>query len=142
LARGKRGTLRIRPVSGIAVGQNQAGTEVLSDEAAIVGSALGVVIDARPRPLTLPTEIAACRDMLIGWMDALDALPPKTAYAAAVVADSTTTNGEHASAVPVEQTSMQREDAVSTLSSGDDVAALRDGLVMQPQPKRGFFRRK
>ncbi|HEX6293169.1 MAG TPA: glutamate mutase L, partial [Herpetosiphonaceae bacterium] len=34
LARGKRATLRIQPVSGIAIGPNKPGTEVLSDEAA------------------------------------------------------------------------------------------------------------
>jgi hypothetical protein len=83
--------------------------------------------------------------MLISWMDALDALPPKTAYAAATppASEPAPTNGEHATTVTAEPTTTQRDGASPpTLSTGDDVAALRDGLVMQPQPKRGFFRRK
>ncbi|HZB96157.1 MAG TPA: glutamate mutase L [Herpetosiphonaceae bacterium] len=76
LPRGQRGTLRIRPARGIAIGDNAAGTEVQSDEAAIGGSMLGVIVDARPRPLMLPDEPAARAGKLIEWMKALDALPP------------------------------------------------------------------
>ncbi|HSH79600.1 MAG TPA: glutamate mutase L [Herpetosiphonaceae bacterium] len=75
LPRGQRGTLRIRPAPGISIGDNAAGAEVLSDEAAIAGSALGIIIDARPRPLRLPEDAADRRTMLTRWLEALDALP-------------------------------------------------------------------
>ncbi len=144
LARGKRATLRIRPVGGIAIGQNQAGTEVLSDEAAIVGSALGVIIDARPRPLALPDDLQQRRQLLLRWMDALDALPPETAYAPTQTtnAAASATNGAAATEAQSEPTNGAGADPVGVVSSSDDVAALREGLVLQPQPKRGFFRRK
>lgn len=144
LARGKRATLRIRPVGGIAIGQNQAGTEVLSDEAAIVGSALGVIIDARPRPLSLPDDVQERRQVLLRWMDALDALPPETAYAPAETTADRGAAGQatgDAAGPSVASNGAAGEEA-GMLSSGDDVAALREGLVVQPEAKRGFFRRK
>jgi hypothetical protein len=76
LPRGKRGSLRIRPARGISIGENAPGAEVQSDEAAIGGSMLGVIVDARPRPLTLPDEPVARARTLLEWMKALDALPP------------------------------------------------------------------
>ncbi len=75
LPRGQRGTLRIRPAGGIYIGGNAPGTEVLSDEAAIAGSALGVLIDARPRPLQLPDQPEERARTLLAWLKALDALP-------------------------------------------------------------------
>ena len=75
LPRGQRGTLRIRPAGGIYIGGNAPGTEVLSDEAAIAGSALGVLIDARPRPLRLPDQPEERARTLLAWLKALDALP-------------------------------------------------------------------
>ncbi len=146
LPRGKRGTLRIRPVSGIAIGQNPAGTEVLSDEAAIMGSALGVVLDARPRPLALPGDLAQRRELLIRWIDALDALPPKTTYAAAGANGAAPAAGEQSDGVMSHAAGPQLEDitapAAALPSQPDAVSALREGLVIQPEPKRGFFRRK
>jgi hypothetical protein len=150
LARGKRATLRIQPAAGIAVGPNKPGTEVLSDEAAISGSALGVIIDARPRPLTLPDDLTQRRAVLLGWMEALSALPPVTAFVQPTPAENTPaapTNGEQRGVeLPVlEPLRPRAEEArlpVSVASPGEDVAALREGLVVQPQRKRGFFRRK
>lgn len=142
LARGKRATLRIRPVSGVAVGQNQPGTEVLSDEAAIAGSALGVIFDARPRPLTLPEDLSQRRELLLRWCEALDALPPAKAFAPSAEA----ANGSHANGAS--QTAEQVADPVpavvanSVLTSSTDVATLREELLTEQKPKRGFFRRK
>jgi len=150
LARGKRATLRIQPVGGIAIGPNKPGTEVLSDEAAISGSALGVIIDARPRPLALPEDITQRREMLLRWFQSLDALPPINAFAPAPPAESAApvaTNGSQTEVklpvlepmtAPVEEPAVP----VGALSGGEDVAALREGLVVQPPQKRGFFRRK
>lgn len=150
LARGKRATLRIQPVAGIAIGPNKPGTEVLSDEAAISGSALGVIIDARPRPLALPEDLAQRREMLLRWFQSLDALPPVNAFAPAAQSQSAvpaTTNGSQTEVkLPVlEPIAVHAEEPaapVGSLTSGEDVAALREGLVVQPRPKRGFFRRK
>ena len=75
LPRGHRGTLRIRPSAGIAIGDNAAGAEVLTDEGAIHGSALGIIIDARPRPIKLPEDAEERRRLLTTWLEALDALP-------------------------------------------------------------------
>lgn len=129
LRRGQRATLRIKPVGGIAIGQNKPGAEVLSDEAAIMGSALGVIVDARPRPLTLPEAVEARRDLLLQWSSALDALPPVSAFASADAEEPTPI---------VERTSTEQ-----TEHSAEDIAALREELVVpqQKQPKRGFFRR-
>ncbi len=51
---GQKGTLTLRPASGVRIGLNAPGKEVASRLAAISGSALGVIIDARGRPLRLP----------------------------------------------------------------------------------------
>lgn len=152
LGRGKRATLRIRPVGGVAIGQNQPGTEVLSDEAAIVGSALGVIIDARPRPLNLPEDTAQRSELLLRWLNALDALPPSTAFAPtpptdeqlAASSETNAANGAHTPGVS-ERTSTNGTHADEPVAVGintDDVAALREGLVMQPKEKRSFWRRK
>lgn len=140
LARGKRATLRIRPVGGVAIGQNPAGAEVLSDEAAIAGSALGVIIDARPRPLATPDDVAQRRTVLLQWLEALDALPPATAFTPPTEANRAIMNGNGTHAEGVAEA--QADEPVEVATAGNAVAALREGLVMQPEPKRGLFRRK
>lgn len=75
LPRGQRGTLRIRPTARVRIGDNAPGAEVASEEAAIGGSALGVIIDARPRPLVFPEQAEDRHRLLRGWLAALDALP-------------------------------------------------------------------
>jgi hypothetical protein len=150
LARGKRATLRIQPVAGIAIGPNKPGTEVLSDEAAISGSALGVIFDARPRPLTLPDDLTQRRETLLGWFEALGALPPATAFAQPAPAESGAAEATNGSQTGVELPVLKplvasAEDSSIppiTVSAGEDVAALREGLMVQPPRKRGFFRRK
>lgn len=144
LARGKRATLRIRPVSGIAVGQNQPGTEVLSDEAVITGSALGVIFDARPRPLTLPEDLTQRRELLLRWCEALDALPPAKAFAptAEPTENGNHTNGASHASERVTADPVQAVVANSVLTSSTNVATLREELLTEQKPKRGFFRRK
>jgi len=75
LPRGQRGTLRIRPTARVRISDNAPGAEVASDVAAIGGSALGVIIDARPRPLIFPEKAQDRHRLLCGWLMALDALP-------------------------------------------------------------------
>ncbi len=89
LLRGRRGTLRIRPAGGVRIGPNAPGAEVLSDEAAIGGSALGVIVDARPRPLIMPPALAERAALLREWLDALGAPPPAQATSLPVAAEPT-----------------------------------------------------
>lgn len=148
LARGKRATLRVRPVGGIAIGQNQVGAEVLSDEAAIGGSALGVIFDARPRPLALPDDPAQRRELLLSWCAALDALPPAKSFAPSAPAPAETpSNGVHTNGLSQasDHGIVNPEPAVvaqSVLAPAADVATLREELLVEQKPKRGFFRRK
>jgi hypothetical protein len=87
---GERGQLIIRPTSGVRVGQNQPGAEVASEVGALVGSWLGVIIDARGRPLRLPEGTAERQQLLWDWMVALGAesgpLPYETTAPAAELA--------------------------------------------------------
>jgi hypothetical protein len=56
LTQGRYAQLTLRPAAGVRIGRAAPGEEVASDPAAIAGSALGVVIDARGRPLALPDD--------------------------------------------------------------------------------------
>lgn len=71
LSQGMKGQLILRPASGVRIGRNAPGAEVSSDVAAVAGSALGVVIDARGRPLRLATSDTARRRQLWDWLVAL-----------------------------------------------------------------------
>jgi hypothetical protein len=55
----------------VRIGRNEPGAEVRSEVAALEGSALGVVIDARGRPLRLEASQAARQNQLWDWMVAL-----------------------------------------------------------------------
>jgi hypothetical protein len=71
LAPRRYGQLTLRPVSGVRVGRGAAGEVVASDAGAVRGSALGVVIDARGRPLRLPESADERAAVLKGWLVAL-----------------------------------------------------------------------
>lgn len=71
LNQGMKGQLVLRPASGVRIGRNAPGVEVSSDVAAVAGSALGVVIDARGRPLHLPTNDTTRRRQVWEWLVAL-----------------------------------------------------------------------
>lgn len=73
LLQGLRGTLTLRPAPGVRIGRNAPGVEVRSDLAAISGSALGVVIDARGRPLLLPANEQQRHEQIWKWLTALEA---------------------------------------------------------------------
>lgn len=68
---GQRAGLTIRPRPGVRIGRNEPGAEVVSDPDAISGSELGIIIDARGRPLQLPDNAQQRSDMLWGWLVAL-----------------------------------------------------------------------
>lgn len=161
LARGKRATLRIRPAQGIFIGDNPPGAEVLSDEAAISGSALGVLVDARPRPLALPDDQRERQQMLLRWLRTLNAIPQIESAERALVSvpsepapDAPPTRepvmhdpapAEQASAAGAtsEQAVFAGEvEAMSTHDQELDLQAMRASLVEPPKPKRGLFGRR
>lgn len=68
---GERGQLILRPAAGVRIGRNAPGAEVKSDIAAVAGSALGVIIDARGRPLRLEEDAQKRSEQLWSWLVAL-----------------------------------------------------------------------
>lgn len=85
LDQGSKGQLILRPKGGVRIGRNGPGVEVSADAAAINGSALGIVIDARGRPLGLPEDEKKRQELLRKWLTALSgeqsgqAIPAPTA---------------------------------------------------------------
>ncbi|RRR78240.1 MAG: hypothetical protein EI684_00585 [Candidatus Viridilinea halotolerans] len=71
LAQGQYGQLRITPAAGVRVGTAAPGEVLASPGADMAGSALGLVIDARGRPLRLPEAAAARYALLWRWLVAL-----------------------------------------------------------------------
>ena len=65
LSPGQRAVMRLRPRSGIDVGR---GPGRGGKPRVIQGSALGLVIDARGRPLTLPADPQRRRDVVKSWL--------------------------------------------------------------------------
>lgn len=70
---GAYGQVKVKPVAGVRVGRDAPGEPVESDPAEVPGSLLGLVIDARGRPLSLPTNGAERRQLLWSWLRALGA---------------------------------------------------------------------
>ncbi len=152
LAPGMRGTLRLLPAAGVRLGGEAAGAEVKTDEAAISGSALGVVIDARGRPLRLATASLARQQQLWDWMHVLGAVREPLPYAAA----EPFVESEVVLSAPTEirrATSFSRESRTSEIqrtsqpaaaasSIDDDLARLRQQMQTQPPKRRGPFGRK
>ena len=145
LAPGQYGTLTLRPAAGVRIGRNAPGEEVPSEIAAIRGSTLGVIIDARDRPLQLPDAPYARQQLLWQWLVALGAEQGELPYAEAAPFEEPPLVD-----VPVEVAISPRSPRVSepkidtsppgsSPSIDKDLARLRQ-TVEQPK-KRGFFRR-
>ncbi|HEY1015848.1 MAG TPA: glutamate mutase L, partial [Herpetosiphonaceae bacterium] len=77
---GRRGTLRLKPAKGVRIGANEPGAEVQSEVAALHGSALGIVIDARGRPLSHDLDPATRRALTWNWLAQLGAVPTVNPY--------------------------------------------------------------
>lgn len=71
LPQGTRGQITLRPAGNVRIGRNAPGVDVRSDLAAIGGSALGIIIDARGRPLRLPESEQQRQATLWEWLVAL-----------------------------------------------------------------------
>lgn len=77
---GTQGHITLRPAGGVSIGANAPGVEVSSDVGALNGSALGVVIDARGRPLRLPENERERQARLWEWLVALGAEQTPSPY--------------------------------------------------------------
>lgn len=84
LPQGRSGQLRVRPAGGVRVGLAAPGEVVESDGGDVAGSALGVVIDARGRPLRLPDDGRERRALLWRWLVALGVEREPSPYADAI----------------------------------------------------------
>jgi hypothetical protein len=153
LAPGNSATLTLRPSSGVRIGRNAPGEAAPSDPGKIRGSALGVIIDARGRPLRLPETPIERQQLLWDWLVALGVESGPLPYAAAeplseVVIPPTTplTNGNIAFVeAPASTKTTQPLVLPSTPPSPasdelDSLAKLRQ--TVEAPKKRGIFRRK
>lgn len=146
---GRSAQLTLRPAPTVRIGSNAPGAVVPSEVAAIKGSALGVVIDARGRPLRLPEHPAERQRALWEWMVALGVESGPLPYRlAAPLPEPAPTpaapplNGRAAAPEPPAEpvvppiTPAQAPPATQVES---DLAKLRQ--TVQEPPKRGLFRR-
>lgn len=147
---GSAGTLTLRPGAGVRIGRNPPGVEVSSNPAAISGSALGVIIDARGRPLRLPDDPLARQQVLWDWLVALGVESGPLPYAAPqpepfapTVAPAPNGNIMFVeSDVPAPPAPAADGSAQADTTAGleHDLARLRQ-TVEEPK-RRGFLRRK
>jgi hypothetical protein len=142
---GRYGTLTLQPAAGVQIGRNAPGAEVASELAAIRGSALGVVIDARGRPLRLPDDPQARQQALWSWLMALGIEREPLPYPAldTVVEAPLPVLSPAVSEPRGSQVSLPRSDASQALTGDSiesDLAKLRQ-TVEAPPKKRGLFRR-
>ncbi len=80
LAPGVRGQIRLSPSGGVRIGSNEPGAAVASEVGVLEGSLLGVVIDARGRPLRLPKDETQRQQVLWEWLVALGAAKGASPY--------------------------------------------------------------
>jgi hypothetical protein len=73
LTQGRYAQLTLRPAADVRIGRAAPGEVVVSDPAGIAGSALGLVIDARGRPLELPADERQRCLKIWEWLVALGA---------------------------------------------------------------------
>jgi MutL protein len=152
LAPGSSGTLTLRPAGGVRIGRNAPGEAAPSDPGKIRGSALGVIIDARGRPLRLPETPIERQQMLWDWLTALGVESGPLPYAPAeplsevVILPTPMTNGSiafvdaPASTKTTQLLSQPPALAPAPSNELDSLAKLRQ--TVEAPKKRGIFRRK
>ncbi|MCX7789995.1 MAG: glutamate mutase L [Chloroflexaceae bacterium] len=99
------GQVTVRPRPTVRVGLAAPGETVSSEGGDIAGSLLGLVIDARGRPLHLPADAAARRARIWEWLVALDVEQGDNVYVSGAplpVEPVSATNGSLAPALPGE----------------------------------------
>jgi MutL protein len=150
LPHGRGGTLMVQPADGVRIGSNPAGKQALSNPGEIRGSALGVIIDARGRPLRLPDDPLARQQQLWDWLVAMGVESGPLPYAVAdplpLTAEPTkSTNGSITFVEPVASEVFLAPPPPATTADmpqaiDRDLAKLRQ-TVEEPK-KGGFLRRK
>ncbi|HNP69533.1 MAG TPA: glutamate mutase L [Kouleothrix sp.] len=146
LAPNRKAQLMLRPIGNVRIGRNAPGEEVASDVAAISGSALGVVIDARGRPLRLPDEPAGRQKLLWEWLVAVGAEQGPLPYPIAeVIADAPVSISPATPTIAFADASASAPGAANGAPEAPatlerDLAKLRQSIE---EPKKGgFLRRK
>ncbi|MEM8529897.1 MAG: glutamate mutase L [Chloroflexota bacterium] len=146
---GRKAQLRLRPIGSVRIGFNAPGDEVKTDVAEISGSALGVVIDARGRPLRLPDEASERQRLIWDWLVALgvetDSFPYDLSPSALEIeipdvvfaSSDSDTSSSSPQTTELETDVITEEDPASIES---ELAGLRE-TVEEPK-KRGLFGRK
>jgi hypothetical protein len=72
---GQRAALTVKPGAGFRVGSGEPGKALKTQPGQEVkGGLVGLVIDARGRPLDLPEDGTVRRTMIRGWLTAMDAI--------------------------------------------------------------------
>jgi hypothetical protein len=147
LTPGRSGTLMVQPADGVRIGSNPAGKQALSNPGEIRGSALGVIIDARGRPLRLPDDPMTRQQRLWDWLVALGVESGPLPYGVAdrlpaMPEPIATTNGSitfvEPAAPAVPAAALPETEMPQALDR--DLAKLRQ-TVEEPK-KGGFLRRK
>jgi hypothetical protein len=137
---GETGQLVLRPSGQVRIGRNAPGAEVASEQAAIKGSVLGVVIDARGRPLRFAADGATRQEALWDWLVSMGVesgpLPFSTAEPSP---DTPVLLASRGTQTRISEPRISEPPAGSR-SLDSDLARLRQ-TVEEPQPK-GLFRRK
>lgn len=77
LGLGETATIRVEPARGLDVGAGP-GRRI---ERKVTGGTVGLILDARGRPLELPEERVACRAAIDRWVGALKLYPQPEAAA-------------------------------------------------------------
>ncbi|NLD42535.1 MAG: hypothetical protein GX657_03470 [Chloroflexi bacterium] len=76
LAFGEEATLEVRPTRSFDIGLGRWG---VGGRARVRGGGLGIIIDARGRPLALPTEERELRRSMVAWLRSLEGDADRTA---------------------------------------------------------------
>lgn len=72
----QRAALTVKPASGVRVGGGEPGKTLKTQPGQEVkGGLVGLIVDARGRPLELPADASARRGAIRRWWAALDAIP-------------------------------------------------------------------
>jgi uncharacterized protein (TIGR01319 family) len=156
LERGRKAELTLRPAAGVRVGRSAPGKEVNSEPPGILGSTLGVLIDARGALPALLADPAERPEQIWRWMTALDAAQGENPFRALAAPRRIifATNGA-LPPVPPEQASAAPDTAPAQApqvpppapaSEADsqverDLAKLRQSFKEEPA-KKGWFRRR
>jgi hypothetical protein len=162
LPTGRFGQITLRPAPGVRIGQAAPGAEVPSNLADIAGSVLGVVIDARGRPLPLAADAHARRAQLWEWLVALGVESGVNPYQEASPAVAELLASAERSPEPVAREAELIGATEATLAPGAGRRILLDELAREAKPpppaepdddlaqlrqtveapkRRGFFRR-